>query len=118
KLQPLKHVGWARSRTCLHGTRNAIINDLIQWVSDCAESGTGKTSQIYVLQGPPNCGKSLIAHSVAEALHLQERLGAAIFLDNRAEGKNIGSQHLSTTSASQLTEYDENIRIAIAAKIK
>src|ERR1700734_1365084 len=110
KLKRLEHVGWARSRTCLHGTRNAIINDLIQWASDCAEPGTGKKSQIYVLQGPPICGKSSIAHSVAEAFHLQDRLGVAIFLDDRAEGKIVGSQNLSTTIASQLADYDENIR--------
>ena len=118
KLKPLEHVGWARSRTCLRGTRNAIINGLIQWVSDCAESGTKKKSQIYVLQGPPDCGKSSIAHSVAEAFHLQDRLGAAIFLDNRAEGKIIGSQNLSTTIASRLASYDKKIRAAIAAKIE
>ena len=118
KLKPLEHVGWACSHTCLRGTRNAIINDLIQWASDCAELGTKKKSQIYVLQGPPNCGKSSIAHSAAEAFHLQDRLGAAIFLDDRAEGKIIGSQNLSTTIASQLADYDENIQIAIATKIK
>ena len=118
KLKPLEHVGWALSRTCLRGTRNVIINDLIQWASDCAESGTKKRSQIYVLQGPPNCGKSSIAHSVAEAFHLQDRLGAAIFLDNRAEGKTIGSQNLSTTIASQLATYHNKIRVAIAAKIE
>ena len=118
KLKPLEDVGWARSRTCLRGTRNAIINDLIQWTSNCAELGRGKKSQIYVLQGPPDCGKSSIAHSVAEAFHLQNRLGAAIFLDDRAEGKIIGSKNLSTTIASQLADYDENIREAIAAKIK
>ena len=118
KLKPLEHVGWARSRTCLHGTRKAIINDLIQWASNCAESGMGQKSQIYVLQGPPGCGKSSIAHSVAEAFYLQDRLGAAIFLDDRTKGKIIGSQNLSTTIASHLADYDENIRAAIAAKIK
>ena len=120
KLKPLENVGWACSRTCLRGTRNVIINDLIQWASqsDRAKSGMEKKGQIYVLQGPPDCGKSSIAHSVAEAFHLQDRLGAAIFLDDRAEGKIIGSQNLSTTIASQLADYDENIRVAIAAKIK
>ena len=118
KLKPLEHVGWARSRTSLRGTRNVVINDLIQWASDCAESGMKKRSQIYVLQGPPGCGKSSIAHSVAEAFHLQDRLGAAIFLDDRAEGKIIGSQNLSTTIASQLASYDKRIGAAIAAKIE
>ena len=118
KLKPLEHVGWARSRTCLRGTRNVVINDLIQWASDCAELGTKKKSQIYVLQGPPDCGKSSIAHSVAEAFDLQDRLGAAIFLDDRAEGKIIGSQILSTTIASQLASYDKKIGAAIAAKIE
>ena len=124
KLEPLKHVGWARSRTCLRGTRDVIINDLIQWASDCAESGTKKKSQIYVLQGPPDCGKSSIAHSVAEAFHLQDRLGAAIFLDDRAairanaEGTIIGSQRISTTIASQLASYHKKIESAIAAIIE
>ena len=118
KLKPLEHVGWAQNRTCLHGIWNVIINDLIQWVSDCAESGTRKKSQIYVLQGPPDCGKLSIAHSVAEAFHLQHRLGVAIFLDDRAERQIIGSQNLSTTIVSQLVDYDENIWVVIATKIK
>ena len=123
KLKPLEHVGWVRSRTCLRGTRNVIIHDLIQWASDCAEPGTKKRSQIYVLQGPPDCGKSSIAHSVAEAFHLSglqdtSRLGAAIFLDNRAEGKIIRSQNLSTTIAFQLASYDKKLRAAIATKIE
>ena len=113
KLKPLEHVGWVRDRTCLRGTRNAIINDLIQWASDCETKG-----QIFVLQGTPGCGKSCIAHSVAEAFHLQNRLGAAIFLDDRTKEKIIGSQILSTTIASQLASYDKKIRAAIAAKIE
>ena len=124
KLKPLENVSWNLGRTCLRGTRNVIINDLIQWASDCADSGTKKRSQIYVLQGPPDCVKSSIAHSVAEAFHLQDRLGAAIFLDDRAairanaEGTIIGSQRISTTIASQLASYDKNIEAAIAAKIE
>src|ERR1700735_3802839 len=92
RLKPLEHVGLAPSHACLRGTRNSIINDLVQWASNSAESGAGHNSQIYVLQGPPDCGKSSIAHSVAEAFHLQNRLGAAIFLDDRTEEKVIGSQ--------------------------
>jgi NACHT domain len=91
---------------------------LIQWASNSEESGTAKNNRIYVLQGPKGCGKSSIAHSVAQAFHLQNRLGAAIFLDERTEGKVIGSQILSITIASQLAAYDQNIREAIAAKIK
>ena len=118
KLKPLKQVGWALNRTCLRGTRNIIINDLVQWASNSARSGTSKQSRICVLEGPPDCGKSSIAHSVAEVFHLQNRLGAAIFLDSRTEGSIIGSQILSTTIASQLASYDPCIGSAIAAKIK
>jgi AAA ATPase domain len=117
-LEPLQNVGWDSTRTCLRGTRSAVINDLVRWASNSEESGTGKNNRIYVLQGPKGCGKSSIAHSVAQAFHLQKRLGAAIFLDNRTEEKTIGSQILSTTIASQLAAYDQNIREAIAAKIK
>ena len=124
KLKPLEHVGWDHSCTCLRGTQNVIINDLIQWASDCAESGAKKRSQIYVLQGLPDCGKSSIAHSVAEAFHSQERLGAAIFLDNHAaihasaEGTIIRSQKISTTIASQLASHHKKIEAAIAANIE
>ena len=114
RLKPLEHVGWTPSRTCLRGTRNTIINDLVHWASNSAKSG----AQIYVLQGPAGCGKSSIAHGVAEAFHQQNRLGAAIFLDERTEEQVIGSQILSTTIASQLAFYDPSIGAAIAAKIK
>ena len=111
-------MGWDSGRTCFRGTRNAVIEDLVQWVSDSGESGAAKNNRIYVLQGPKSCGKSSIAHSVAQAFHLQNRLGAAIFLDDRTEEKIIGSQILSITIASQLAAYDQNIREAIAARIQ
>ena len=117
KLEPLKNVGWDSGRTCFRGTRNGVINDVVQWASNSEESGTVKNSRIYVLQGPHGCGKSSIAHSVAQAFHLQNRLGAAIFLDERTK-EITESQILSTTIASQLAAYDQNIREAIAAKIK
>ena len=118
KLKPLKRVSWALSRTCLRATRDNIINDLVQWASNSGESGTSKDSRICVLRGPRGCGKSSIAHSVAEAFHLQNRLGAAIFLDDRKKGEFIGSQIISTTIASQLASYDKTTRAAIAAKIE
>ena len=117
KLKPLTKVGWEEDRTCLRGTRNIIINDLVQWASNPGESGMSKLGRICVLQGPPNCGKSSIAHSVAEIFHLQSRLGAAIFLDSRTEGK-IGAQVLSATIAHQLAFYDKRIGAVIASKIK
>ena len=118
KLKPLRQVGYDRGHTCFRGTRNTIINNLVQWASNSRESGTSKQSRICVLQGPPDCGKSSIAHSVAEVFHLQERLGAAIFLDSRTGRKIIGSQILSTTIASQLATFNPHIGAAIAAKIK
>ena len=118
KLEPLKNVGWDSGRTCFRGTRNGIINDLVQWASNSEESGTVKNTRVYVLQGPQGCGKSSIAHSVAQAFHLQNRLGAAIFIDNRTKEEITESQILSTTIASQLATYDRNICEAIAAKIK
>ena len=117
-LKPLQNVGWDSSRTCVRGTRSTVINDLVRWASNSGESGTAKNNRIHVLQGPTGCGKSSIAHSVAQAFHLQNRLAVAIFLDERTEGKVIGSQILSITIASQLAAYDQNIREAIAAKIE
>ena len=118
ELKPLEDVGWDSDRTCFRGTRNDIINDVVQWASNSQESGMAKNNRIYILQGPQGCGKSSIAHSVAQAFHLQNRLGAAIFLDDRTDERVIGSQILSTTIASQLAAYDQIIREAIAAKIK
>ena len=118
KLKPLENVGWDSGRTCFRGTRNAVINEVVQWASNSQESGTVKNGRIYVLQGPQDCGKSSIAHSVAQVFHLQNRLGAAIFLDDRTKEEITESQILSTTIASQLAAYDQNIREAIAAKIK
>ena len=118
ELKPLERVGWDSGRACFRGTRHGIINDVVQWASNSQESETIKNSRIYVLQGPQGCGKSSIAHSVAQAFHLQNRLGAAIFLDDRTKEEITESQILSTTIASQLAAYDQNIREAIAAKIK
>ena len=91
---------------------------MVQWASNSEESGVVKNSRIYVLQGSRCCGKSLIAHSVAQAFHLQNRLGAAIFLDKCTKEDITESQVLSTTTASQLAAYDQNIQEAITTKIK
>jgi energy-coupling factor transporter ATP-binding protein EcfA2 len=116
-LDPLTNVSWDSRRMCLRGTRDAIIRDLVQWASVPHEAEETQKGQIYVVQGPPGCGKSSIAHSVAQAFDRQNRLGAAIFLDERTKG-TIESHMISATLAFQLAAYDPKIREGIATQIK
>ncbi len=61
-------------------------------------------------------GTSGIAHTVAQAFHEQNRLGAAIFLREGVLGAT--ADLIMSTIVSQLAGYDTQLQSRIAAKIK
>jgi ABC-type uncharacterized transport system fused permease/ATPase subunit len=74
----LKSASWDSGRTCLHGTREDVVNEIVSWTINMTETRQGR---LYLLRGPSGCGKSSIAHTIAQIFRQQNRLGAAVFLD-------------------------------------
>ncbi|KDR65791.1 hypothetical protein GALMADRAFT_162374 [Galerina marginata CBS 339.88] len=106
-----KSAGWDLGRTCFRGTRGIVIDEVVHWASD------SEGSRVYLLFGPPSCGKSAIAHTIAHAFHQQGRLGAAVFLDNRCVDRKVNSQTIASTVAFQLASYDPRIKERMAEKL-
>jgi NACHT domain len=58
---------------CLHGTRERLIGDVVQWVD------SGSDRPICWLNGPAGSGKSAVSHSIAELCNIRNRLAASFF---------------------------------------
>ncbi|KAF9552231.1 hypothetical protein CPC08DRAFT_296570 [Agrocybe pediades] len=115
-LPYLKNVGWDSGRTCLRGTRQELIDEIVQWVSSSGSVDQKSAKHIYVLAGPPGCGKSTVAHTIAEAFHEHKRLGASLFL--RGHSGPVNSQTVSSSIIHQLAQYNTVIKARIAEALK
>ncbi|KAF9564060.1 hypothetical protein CPC08DRAFT_816220 [Agrocybe pediades] len=115
-LPHLKSVGWDSGRTCLRGTRQKLIDEIVQWVSSSGSVDQKSVKHIYVLAGPPGCGKSTVAHTIAEAFHEQKRLAASLFLQGHSGP--INSQTVSSSIIYQLAGYNPVIKARIAEALK
>lgn len=110
-----KSASWDSGRACLHGTHRDVISDIISWTTDVTDN---RQSRLYLLRGPPGCGKSSIAHSIAHIFDQQHRLGAAVFPDRCIDQKTMNSQTVCSTIAYQLAGYNTKIRQRMAEIIR
>ncbi|KAF9539155.1 hypothetical protein CPC08DRAFT_502486 [Agrocybe pediades] len=116
-LPRLTEIGWDSHRTCLRGTRQDVIDEVIQWASSSGDVDQKSTRRIYVLVGPPGCGKSTVAHTLAQAFHKQKRLAASLFLGEHP-GSRVTSRTVSSTILHQLSGYNSAIKARIAQAIE
>ena len=76
-----------RSDTCLGGTRESVLNGIMQWAKDPQER------HVFWLNGLAGTGKSTIAQTFSETVAKTETLAASFFCSrdylNRRELKNI-----------------------------
>ena len=71
---------------CEQGTWEHVIVEVSQWVDG---DGDGADRPILWLHGPAGCGKTTIAHTIAEQ-YAGERVAASVFFSrNRAERSEI-----------------------------
>ncbi|KAF9540944.1 hypothetical protein CPC08DRAFT_614210, partial [Agrocybe pediades] len=103
-------------RTCLRGTRQELIDEIVQWASSSGSVDQTSAKHIYVLAGPPGCGKSTVAHTIAAAFHEQKRLAASLFLQGHPGPVN--SQTVSSSIIHQLAGYNPAIKARIAEALK
>ena len=89
QFSPVK-TDYNRTLYCMEGTRKALLNRIIAWVTNDSGEDEGNT---YWIHGLPGTGKTSLAHSICEKLHDQQHLAGAFFCrrddPNLSEPRNI-----------------------------
>ena len=113
----MANASWSRHRVPLPGTHTAVIDDILRWIPETSSTTRPDIERIYFLFGEARCGKSSVAHRIAQSMSEQGRLGSAIFLARDVEGRNHSRTILSTI-ACDLAEFDGKIEEAISCSIR
>ena len=71
--------GHALDRGCMQGTRQSILNGIVDWVASPQEGNEVPQRNTYWFYGSPGIGKTSLAHSICEKLHDQKHLAGAFF---------------------------------------
>jgi hypothetical protein len=87
---------------CLPGTRGGIIGEITQWVNS---ANGDDVSRVFFLSGVAGSGKSAIAHTIAQLLYQQKRLGSSYCFD-RSDQANRRSSNLFGTIALNIADLD------------
>ncbi|KAH9477359.1 hypothetical protein JR316_0009565 [Psilocybe cubensis] len=78
---------------CAPDTRVAIINEILEWMSNADEE-----SSVMWLYGPAGAGKSALSQTLAEMNQDQKRLLASFFFSRTAANRSDGRLLISTLS--------------------
>lgn len=106
----LSNVQWDPQRACLRGTRTQLLDDIFEWVHNPLGA------RILWLSGPAGTGKSSVANSVAERLHLLGRLGASFRFDRDLVTADTPGQ-LFSNLCYQLAHFDDQFRAAMLSAV-
>jgi hypothetical protein len=101
-------------RRCLPGTRQEIIEEIIQWVNN---SNGDVASRIFFLAGVAGSGKSAIAHTVARQFDQLKRLGSSYCFD-RADLANRNPRNLFSTIARNIADLDDQWKKSLCSVVK
>jgi DNA polymerase III delta prime subunit len=99
---------------CLPGTREMIIEEIIQWVNT---PNGDDVPRIFLLSGVAGSGKSAIAHAIAELFDSQKRLGSSYCFD-RADQVNRRPNNLLSTIALDIADLDHHWKTSLANIVK
>ncbi|KDQ13880.1 hypothetical protein BOTBODRAFT_362797 [Botryobasidium botryosum FD-172 SS1] len=113
KLPYAKGAAWNSKRVCLPNTREALLEDIWQWIN---RSDTSDGARIFCLTGVAGSGKSAIAHTVARRCH-EEGLLASSFFFSQDVAERSNPQKLLSTIARDLAR-DPRIREQISLAIE
>ena len=101
-------------RGCLPGTREEIIEEIIQWINN---SNGDVASRIFFLAGVAGSGKSAIAHTVAQQFAQLGRLGSSYCFD-RADLANRNPRNLFSTIALNIADLDRQWKMSLCNVVK
>ncbi len=92
RLKPVD-TGYHRNLCCMDGTRQSLLNRIMDWVTNKSGPQDVLQSNAYWLYGSPGIGKTAIAHSICASLHERNHLAGAFFCrrddPNLSEPMNI-----------------------------
>jgi hypothetical protein len=71
--------GYDLNRRCMEGTRQSILNRIMDWVTKPQETSDAPAGTTYWLHGSPGIGKTSLAHSICERLHDRKHLAGSFF---------------------------------------
>ena len=79
-LHYVEDAAWNAKKGCLEGTRNLLIDELLDW----ARASNGQKADIYWLVDVAGSGKSALAHTIAQRCDEDGILGSSFFFDRTA----------------------------------
>jgi predicted ATPase len=71
--------GYDLNRRCMEGTRQFILNRIMDWTTRPQEASDAPRSNTYWVHGSPGIGKTSLAHSICEQLHDRKHLAGSFF---------------------------------------
>ncbi len=78
RLKPVE-TGYHRNLRCMDGTRESLLNQIVNWVANKSEQDKVLQRNTYWLYGSPGIGKTSLSHSICEKLHERNHLAGAFF---------------------------------------
>ncbi|KAG9119888.1 hypothetical protein FRC07_004865, partial [Ceratobasidium sp. 392] len=97
KLKPVNKARYDTTRACLPGTREKIIQDILDWAEHASTSGTSVPEErLTWVHGQAGLGKSSIATSICQKLDATNLLAASFFC-KRDDSERRSPQHILST---------------------
>ena len=78
RLKPVD-TGYHRKLRCMDGTRQSVLDQIMDWVTNKSGQGNVPQSDGYWIYGSPGIGKTSLAHSICAKLHERNHLAGAFF---------------------------------------
>ncbi len=92
RLKPVK-TGYNRKLCCMEGTRETILSEITDWVTNGSGQRGDLQSNTYWIYGLPGIGKTALAHSICERLNEKKQLVGSFFCQrddtSSSEPRNI-----------------------------
>ena len=118
RLEPVKSgAGYELDRRCMEGTRQSILNEIMEWVADPYEKKDGPHSNTYWFYGSPGIGKTALAHSICASLHDRDQLAGAFFC--RRDDPNLSKhRNVLPTLINKLAGIFPPFRTIVANRLR
>src|SRR5258706_3875154 len=78
RLKPVE-TGYHLNLCCMNGTRQSLLNHIIDWVANESSHENVQQSNTYWFYGSPGIRKTSLAHSICASLHERNHLAGAFF---------------------------------------
>jgi hypothetical protein len=82
RLEPVKAANYQEAHSCMEGTREAVLNDIVNWALQPMDGKTQPSvpnSNVFWLYGMPGLGKTSVANSLCDRLRRSNNLGGSFF---------------------------------------